>query len=113
MRRLNSILLIAFAFSLSSFANTFLVPSQYTTINSAIQAASDGDTVLVSPGTYIEEVMIESVTIHLLSTNGPDFTQIYRNLSSNAAAKQVWTDSPLFLNTLCVIGKLDKYRSYC
>ncbi|MEW6104647.1 MAG: hypothetical protein AB1630_12690 [bacterium] len=30
------------------------VPSQYSTIQSAINAASNGDTIYVSPGTYQE-----------------------------------------------------------
>jgi|GEM_PF-602662 choice-of-anchor B domain-containing protein len=36
--------------------NTLLVPTQYATIQSAINAAHDGDTVLVNEGTYLENI---------------------------------------------------------
>ncbi|CAN5500505.1 hypothetical protein BH10BAC5_BH10BAC5_26880 [soil metagenome] len=39
-----------------SFANLRLVPSAYATIQSAINASVNGDTVLVSPGTYFENI---------------------------------------------------------
>ena len=38
---------------------TLKVPSQYSTINSAIIAAHSGDTVLVAPGTYVEQLVIK------------------------------------------------------
>ena len=57
----------------------FYVPGEYEKIEYAIFFASDGDTVLVSPGTYYEEVDFLSKSISLLSTHGPEQTIIIAN----------------------------------
>ena len=41
----------------------------YTTINSAVQEAEDGDTILVMPGTYIEAVEAFSKMVHIVGVN--------------------------------------------
>ena len=57
-------------FAASSFVNAtkLLVPSQYTSIQAAIDAASVHDTVLVSPGTYFENLNFRAKGIVLAST---------------------------------------------
>jgi hypothetical protein len=55
--------------------NPIRVPMEYPTIQAAIDAASDGDTILVSPGIYRESLVLRSKTIALLSEQfllGPD-----------------------------------------
>ena len=63
------------------YADTLLVPSQYPTIQAGIDASSDGDTVLVSPGTYIENIDFLGKDITVMSTVGADSTIIDGNQS--------------------------------
>jgi Right handed beta helix region len=48
--------------------NTFKVPQDFATIQAAVDAANDQDTILVSAGTYAESVVIDGG--HLLSITG-------------------------------------------
>ena len=70
-------------------ANTYTVPGDYETIQEAIDASSigyyidennrwvwDRDTVLVSPGTYSENLTIQNKSLILKSTDGADKTII-------------------------------------
>lgn len=61
-------------------ATTLLVPSRYRTISAAISAAHNGDTVLVSPGTYRENITIvgKAITIKAANSN-PAMTVIAGN----------------------------------
>lgn len=53
-------------------AATLRVPEQYVTIQMAINDASDGDTVIVSPGTYLENINFNGKNIVLISTDPND-----------------------------------------
>jgi hypothetical protein len=52
MKRLVIASLVVTLLAAAAFGATLLVPSQYTTIQAGINAASDGDTVLIASGTY-------------------------------------------------------------
>ncbi len=71
----STLLLSATAFAVvapaAHAAATLAVPSRYPTISAAIAAAHNGDTVLVSPGTYRENITIsgKNITVRAASTN--------------------------------------------
>ncbi|MDH3597153.1 MAG: right-handed parallel beta-helix repeat-containing protein [Rhodospirillales bacterium] len=61
-------------------ASTIRVPADHPTIQGAITAASNGDTVLVSPGTYVENINFLGKAITVTSEAGADVTIIDGNL---------------------------------
>jgi len=61
--------------SLASAA-TLQVPQTFPTIQSAINAAVDGDTVLVAPGAYVENLDFLGKAITVRSSAGPEVTVI-------------------------------------
>jgi hypothetical protein len=60
----------------SVFGVTRIVPDNHPTIQTAINASSSGDTVLVRPGTYFENIKIVSKNVVLKSISGPGVTTI-------------------------------------
>lgn len=55
---------------------TLHVPADFPTISAAISAANNGDTVLVSPGTYFEHIDFQGKAITVVSASGPALTVI-------------------------------------
>src|SRR5579864_1159273 len=84
MRRLWALMaaggLVAFASLVAAVpaaaSNTLEVPLAYPTIQAAIDAASNGDTVLVDPGTYLENIDFKGKSITVQSAQGPSVTTI-------------------------------------
>jgi parallel beta-helix repeat protein len=66
-------LLAATPVSASSVLN---VPGSFATIQAAINASTNGDTVLVAPGTYFENINFEGKLITVQSSSGPATTII-------------------------------------
>ena len=88
IRYFKSILIFSFFSILIS--NIILVPQDYTDIQSAINISMENDTIMVNPGTYIENININNHSIFLISTDGPINTII--NGSFNGSVINI--DSP-------------------
>jgi len=66
-------------FHLSGIAATIYVPDTHATIQAAINASSDGDTIIVRSGTYVENIDLMGKAITLKSETGPGRTTIDGN----------------------------------
>jgi hypothetical protein len=72
---------LSLAVSGASSQQVLNVPSQYKTIQAAIDAAQASDTVLVAPGTYQENIDFKGKAIRVQSTHGPEVTLIEGQVS--------------------------------
>ena len=86
--RLASKALLLSVLSAPAIAADLDVPAQYPTIQAAIDAATNGDRVLVAPGTYVENINYDGKDITIRSTGGSQQTtidgnraEVLRNLS--------------------------------
>ena len=72
------VLVVSFSLVMAvpAMADTINVPGDYTTIQAAIDAAQTGETVLVAPGTYFENINFKGKAITVKSTSGPGVTTI-------------------------------------
>lgn len=66
----------ALALGSATAQTTIRVPADWPTMQEAIVAAVDGDTVLVAPGTYFEELYYFGKAITLVSEGGPEVTTL-------------------------------------
>ena len=82
-----ALILAPFLFSSASGA-TRVVPTNYTTIQAAISASANGDTVLVLPGTYVENVVIH-LDVVVKSSQGPAMTIIDGSAATNPGLASV------------------------
>jgi len=71
LSKLTLILIISLLLASVASAATLKVPGQYKTIQKAMNAAHDDDTITVSPGTYHEYVKITKGNIKILGTKYP------------------------------------------
>ena len=67
------------SFSIAAAQSTIGVPTNQATIQAAINAANNGDTVLVAPGTYAENINFNGKAITVISSGGASVTVIDGN----------------------------------
>jgi hypothetical protein len=82
------LLLIAFTLATPAVANTIHVPADQKTIQAGIDAANPGDTVLVAPGTYYENIDFKGKAITVTSSGGAANTIIDGGSSAAAVTFQ-------------------------
>lgn len=71
---------IFFVLVSSSAGREILVPGDFPTIRAAVDAAGDGDSIVVSPGTYNETILIlkPNVQLHLIGKGKPTLRQMIK-----------------------------------
>ncbi|MEN6545901.1 MAG: NosD domain-containing protein [Armatimonadia bacterium] len=75
-----AVLLVTMLVCGAALAATINVPTDYTTIQAAIDAASDGDTIIVAQGTYKEYLDFKAAAITLTSTDPNSSTVVARTI---------------------------------
>jgi len=78
-----SVIVMMGSFTNTANAATYYVPDDFGAIQSAIDAATSGDTVLVRPGTYVENINFMGKAITLQSTSGRETTTINGNAAGS------------------------------
>ena len=66
-----AVLLLMLSATLTRNAGTIHVPSDFPTIQEAVNVSADGDTVLVAPGDYNEHTLLVTKGVTILSDGAP------------------------------------------
>ena len=94
----------ALACSSLGFAATINVPSEYPMIQSAIDAAQNGDSILVEAGTYNERIDFLGKEITVLSVSGSSNTIIDASASGTVVTFANGEESTSILNGFTIRG---------
>jgi hypothetical protein len=102
-----TVLLFAVYFSL---ANVHYVPGTYTTIQSALNACATGDTVLVAPGIYYENLTWPNTqSISLFSDSGRDVTVIDGGAINRVIKLDVGVDTTTVIKGFTIRNGYDQF----
>jgi len=107
LRKKNFVVLLIYAFSslfVLSYAAVITVPGDYSTIQSAIDLATDGDEIIVSPGTYVENINFKGKNIILRSTDPTSPTIVASTVIDGNQAGSVVNFSGSELSTCVLAG---------
>ncbi|MHC4945340.1 MAG: right-handed parallel beta-helix repeat-containing protein, partial [Planctomycetota bacterium] len=72
-------ILVVVALPVMGLSAIIHVPADYPTIQQGIDAAADGDTVVVAPDTYFENINFNGKAITVTTSAGPEITVINGN----------------------------------
>ncbi|MHC4944239.1 MAG: right-handed parallel beta-helix repeat-containing protein, partial [Planctomycetota bacterium] len=91
-----------------AFSATIKIPDHYPTIQEGIDAAADGDIVLVAAGTYVENIDFKGKAITVASESGPDVTVIDGNQAGGVVII-IGSDSGTELDGFTITNGTDFY----
>ncbi len=98
----SGVVLLVLLFAEFAIARTINVPQDQYNISSAILEAGDGDTILVAPGRYVENIIIENKKVVLLSHFVLD--QSFEIISQTIIDGSV-PDNPAYASTVAIKGE--------
>jgi len=84
---------------------TLRVPSEYATIQMAVDSSVNGDTILVADGIYNESVLIENRDLLLISVNGKVASSINRSQPDSGNALRIIDSSNLVIRGFSLYGE--------
>ena len=100
-----SLILIALNFLLSpAMAQIFCVPDDFPTIQSAVDATTDGCRIIISPGTYYENIKLKGANIILQSVNPDDPESAASTIIDGGNTKSVIKFNGDELTTCALVG---------
>jgi hypothetical protein len=94
------------AFTLNVDATIVRVPEDFATIQAAIDAAAEGDTVLVGPGTYLESIDFKGKGVTVVGEAGPAHTVLVP-ISVNAVSMNSAEGASSVIEGLTIRGRVD------
>lgn len=94
MRLIFICILVVVFLPVLAVGKTIKVPSDYPTIQLAVDAATSGDTILVAPGNY-DPYQTSFKTLYIMSESGPEVTHLVGYVAMSIAIADLYYDSIL------------------